>query len=104
MTAAEAQSNLNRRVLVSEFGGVKEAMIIEISPSAEYVKLRWPSGHEFWCRMDEYAFVESLPSAIEVAAKSYSLEDIEKSFQKWQYGPDSAIGSERWRKDGKQGI
>jgi len=109
MTATQAQSNLTRRVLIESFGHVQEATILEISLSKNYIRLGWPSGSDVWYRMDEHDFIEALPGAMEVAVKDNRLDEINRWFQTWQLGqktdgPDSAIGPDRWMKDGKQGI
>jgi len=109
MTAAQAQSSLNRRILIERFGHIEEATLIEISPSKTHIKLKWPSASKSWYPIDEYDFVEALPGTMEVSVKDINLDEINRLFEDWQYGrktdgPDSAIGSDRWKKDGKQGI
>jgi len=55
---------IGRRVLIYENYGdqskVTEVTVIEISPSGDFVKLKWPTGFQCWDESDKYKIKEVL--------------------------------------------
>lgn len=47
-------------------GEVNEVVVVEVSPSGKYVKLRFPSGYEAWKEVNRCVLVEVLGDENEV--------------------------------------
>jgi hypothetical protein len=59
------KTHIGKRVLLTDgYTGVslKEAIVLELAPSGDYVKLRHQSGTETWCKNNgwEYSVLEVL--------------------------------------------
>jgi hypothetical protein len=44
-----------------------EVTLLEVSPSGDYIRLRYPNGNESWRRADWWRIVELLPTRITIA-------------------------------------
>lgn len=55
--------HVGKRVLVGKSysrNHFNETIVVEVSPSGERVKFRWPSGSEQWFLIDDYELIEVL--------------------------------------------
>lgn len=55
---------VGRRVLISiaPFYSVCEAVVLEVSPSGRYAKVKFTDGREVWIRTDDWSVEEVLSS------------------------------------------